>query len=134
MSENETIVREDSGSQSSNGSKIQIGDIFYESWGYDQTQNDFVQVVSISPTGKSVMVRMMAARSVTPNTVAPTIQHGQPFRMLVDRDYHGEPGIKGSYPFCWSQVEDDPKTWSRRLGYFSKYTDPVYETPAGYGH
>lgn len=23
---------------------VKVGDIFYESWGYDQTQNDFCQV------------------------------------------------------------------------------------------
>lgn len=30
-----------------------VGDIFYRSWGYDQTNVDFYQIVSMSKTGKT---------------------------------------------------------------------------------
>jgi len=41
---------------------IQVGDIFYSSWGYDQTNVDFYQVVGL--TGASVKVRQIAQRTV----------------------------------------------------------------------
>ena len=41
---------------------IQVGDIFYSSWGYDQTNVDFYQVVGL--TGASVKVRQVAQRTV----------------------------------------------------------------------
>jgi hypothetical protein len=33
-----------------------IGDTFYTSWGYDQTQVEFYRVVGLTPSGKSVRV------------------------------------------------------------------------------
>lgn len=42
--------------------KVQVGDIFCNSWGYDQTNVDYYQVVSKS--GRSVNVREIACESV----------------------------------------------------------------------
>jgi len=39
-----------------------VGDIFYNSWGYDQTNIDWYQVVQVSPTGKTVKVRPIAGK------------------------------------------------------------------------
>jgi len=36
---------------------IAVGDIFYDSWGYDQTNIDWWQVVQITGSGKSVKIR-----------------------------------------------------------------------------
>ena len=36
---------------------VKKGDIFYNSWGYDQTNIDFYQVVDITKTGKSVKLK-----------------------------------------------------------------------------
>ena len=147
-------------------STLQKGDIFYDSWGYDQTNIDFAQVVSLSPSGKTVLCRMMGKQQAKPshrgynpitgkwetcaspetckvhgkhtsNTalVEPTTPYGIVFRMRADSGYHGEKAIKGSYPFV--QIENHPSPDQRvhkRLGYFSLYTEPVYETPAGMGH
>lgn len=41
---------------------VEVGDVFYESWGYDQTNSDFYQVVAVTP--KSVRIRMINARRV----------------------------------------------------------------------
>ena len=30
----------------------QVGDLFYDSWGYNQTQGDFYEVVGLTPSGK----------------------------------------------------------------------------------
>jgi len=35
----------------------QVGDLFYDSWGYNQTQVDFYEVVGLTPSGKSVRVQ-----------------------------------------------------------------------------
>ena len=39
---------------------VKVGDIFYNSWGYDQTNIDWYQVVEVSPTGKTCKVRRIA--------------------------------------------------------------------------
>jgi hypothetical protein len=41
---------------------IKIGDIFYNSWGYDQTNIDYFQVVSV--TAKTVSLRQIKSESV----------------------------------------------------------------------
>lgn len=41
-----------------------VGDILYSSWGYDQTNIDWYQVVSVSPSGKSANVRKISGRTV----------------------------------------------------------------------
>lgn len=47
-----------------NKNTVDIGDIFYDSWGYDQTNIDFYQVFSVSPSGKSARVRKIASRNL----------------------------------------------------------------------
>jgi hypothetical protein len=41
---------------------VKVGDIFYNSWGYEQTNIDWYQVVAITPTGKSVKVKRINAK------------------------------------------------------------------------
>lgn len=36
---------------------VKVGDIFYRSWGYDQTNVNFYQVVELSPSGKTAKLR-----------------------------------------------------------------------------
>ena len=43
---------------------IRVGDVFYASWGYDQTNVDFYQVVGVTASGKSVRLRKIAAERV----------------------------------------------------------------------
>ncbi len=38
-------------------STIKKGDIFYTSWGYDQTNYDYIVVMEVSPTGKTVYLQ-----------------------------------------------------------------------------
>jgi hypothetical protein len=35
---------------------VKVGDIFYSSWGYDQTNVDFFEVISVSASGKTAEV------------------------------------------------------------------------------
>ena len=53
----ETAVVQDQG--------VQVGDLFACSWGYDQTQVDFYEVVGLTPSGKSVRVQKVHQENVT---------------------------------------------------------------------
>lgn len=44
---------------------VQVGSIFEESWGYDQTNQDFYEVVEVSPSGKSVVLRAINSSRVS---------------------------------------------------------------------
>lgn len=138
-----------------------VGDIYYESWGYDQTQNDFCQVVKLSPSGKTVICRMMGKTTTEGGaSVIPTEAYGVEFRLKVDVWIDRHDGryrgtyLRGSYPFIergpvdrnpndpfdkWRHYEAGPGgdwfTEYRGPVSFSRFKgEPVYETPAGMGH
>lgn len=46
---------------------VQVGDFFYSSWGYDQTNVDFYKVVGMTPSGKSVRVQKWTSSVVEDN-------------------------------------------------------------------
>jgi hypothetical protein len=106
---------------------LKAGMIFYESWGYDQTQNDFAVIVEVSPTKKTALCRTVGKDRVGDNSVKPNVdwKDGKLFRLVVGC-FHGEATLRGTYPFC------DGGT---REGSFRLYENcPVYETPEGMGH
>lgn len=43
---------------------VEVGDFFEESWGYDQTNVDFYQVVRVSSSGKTVWMRQVQTACV----------------------------------------------------------------------
>lgn len=43
---------------------VEVGDIFASSWGYDQTNVDFYEVVGVTPSGKSVRIVPIAKEVV----------------------------------------------------------------------
>jgi hypothetical protein len=43
---------------------VKAGDIFYTSWGYDQTNVDFYLAIEVSKTGKTVKLRQIQAMNV----------------------------------------------------------------------
>jgi len=79
---------------------LKKGDIFYASWGYDQTQNDFLIIEEVSPTGKTVLCRMVG-KNTTANgwNVYPTFKpYGVQFRLRVS-EWHNKVTLRGSYPY-----------------------------------
>ena len=44
---------------------VEVGDLFYDSWGYNQTQVDFYEVVGMTASGKSVRVQKIRQENVT---------------------------------------------------------------------
>ncbi len=126
---------------------IKIGDVFETSWGYDQTNYNFIIVVGISPSGKTAICQLAKIEDVG-NTAQCNIQkpvaegYGYKFRMKIeDNKTFNEVCLRGSYPFCSSQVarieesKSDEKP-SMRLDTFSKVkeNEVFYETDSRFGH
>jgi hypothetical protein len=123
----------------------QAGDIFYASWGYDQTNINYCQIIEVSKTGKTVKCRMLPQKEINYQTVAPiTEPFGIVFQLKVkqfkeDQVYY----LKGSYPYCQGEdvyAEGEEQLEGKRWGYDTrldclwKYRYPNYQTPALEGH
>jgi len=108
-------------------SDIRAGDYFSTSWGYDQTNIDFLVVVSVSPSGKTVKCKMADAihvgESCQSDVLMPGTACGDTFQMKVN----GRNSLCGSYPYC---------NGSMRMGYFSKtsISETHNQTMAQFGH
>jgi hypothetical protein len=116
-------------------SEIKIGDIFQTSWGYDQTNYDFIIVKEISKTGKTVTCQRAIAKVVgyeaQYDSLKPTIESfGLPFKMRVDNPksehFKGQVWLRGSYPFLsnfndsWDDEQKQSWLRSKRRDSFSK--------------
>ncbi len=106
---------------------IKPGGHFYTSWGYDQTNIDYLTVVELSPSGKSAKCRMVHAVRVgsqgTEDVVMFGTPYGEPFTMRIQDD-----GVlRGSYPYC---------NGSKRLDWFwpTKQGETHMQTMVGCGH
>lgn len=98
---------------------VKIGDIFYTSWGYDQTNIDFYQVTGVS--GSMVTVHQIAGSitgydsSMSGDKVAAPgefLERAEPIRKRVQDGGSGEPFLKISsfeYAYPW---DGRPKSWS----------------------
>ena len=119
-----TKPRKGSGRKPKVRNTVKIGDIYYASWGYEQTNIDFLKVASLSPTGMTAICRMMSQKAVdtpAPMTehVIPNEEYGDPFRLRVKalKEYDE---LVGSYPY----VDGD-----RRPGFFWVWNgQPVYQS------
>lgn len=108
-----------------------VGKIFYDSWGYDMTHNDYVVVVS--ETEKSCMVQIIGQKKLTgggytgEEVPTPEVKFGVPFRLLkrVQKWGEGNVYLKGSYPYCFpnGRMEDKKmgsfRMWSGRPNYYN---------------
>lgn len=96
---------------------IKVGDIFYTSWGYDQTNVDFFEVVALK--AKAVVVREVASKTVRE-------ERGADYVAAVPGAYVGPPMTK--VPQMGNSLKIDGHHASRWDG------KPKYETAAGFGH
>lgn len=71
-----------------NDTKIQLGTIFYDSWGYDQTNVDFYEVTKIV-SDKTIEVTAISCQRLDENEekVIPVSQayHGEPMRKRINK-------------------------------------------------
>lgn len=116
---------------------LEVGDVFYTSWGYDQTNYDFVVVESISPTGKTAYCRLAKLASNEQGQQVyiqkPSREgYGPLFKMKIEKREDGTVHLRGSYPF----VSSNPSMQSKRLGSFYKADkDQTFsETDPMFGH
>jgi len=92
---------------------LNVGDILYDTWGYDQTNVDFYQVVAVGE--KSVKIRPISSRNTDDSHVVPLPDKftGPAELKVVGRGNHVRVHSGAAGP------------WEGR---------PVYETPFGMGH
>lgn len=119
---------------------IKRGDIFYTSWGYDQTNYDFLVILEVSKTGKTAKCQMtnrlnMGHDGGSCDVVEPIFcPYGDVFTMHV-RQYAWDNSktihLKGSYPYC-----NDGSMKNSRLDSFTPHTigKQYHETDAYSGH
>lgn len=108
---------------------LKVGDVFYTSWGYDQTNIDFIKVVKISPTGKTVKAVLIGQKIdklhkfMAEDVVAdPDREVSEPFQLKVSVKESGEITLHGSYVYI---ANSDHK----HFGYFWRYDGkPLYQS------
>lgn len=120
---------------------VTVGDFFYESWGYDQTNVDFFKVVKRTPKG--VYVQEWAHAPALGDEVIPgdgprlwpawdkgsrepVFNEDGTRKMIASKpEFHRlRPGYRGQPSLAWKSFADL---------HFWTYT-PKYVTPLGYGH
>lgn len=104
-----------------------VGTFIYTSWGYEQTNVTFAQIIDVSGSGKTVRARLVTAetvrRSKASDHLRPTPQqYGDEFRLHV-RNCRGDPAFRGSYPYLNGDMDD-----STRLDSFLSFTNTADNT------
>lgn len=106
------------------------GAIFECSWGYDQTNVDFYEVLSVSASGKTAKVRQIRSHCVDDNPGSVT--HVIPWR--EPHPYNTEVLTKRLQATKWGPQP----TWMFRVASYALARQwdgrPAYETGAGAGH
>ena len=121
---------------------LKKGDLFYTSWGYDQTNYDYICILEIK--GKYAMCQRTSAlhlgESGQSNIQEPLFcPFGDTFKMKIQGDYRGEITLRGSYPFLHDgkiKVYENGTKGNLRLGTFykAKQGQVFYETMPEFGH
>lgn len=76
--------------QTSQNNTINPGDVFYSSWGYDQTNIDYYKVTSISKTGKTCNIVRIGAKTVKHTGYMSEIVAPDPEKILKEKFWEGE--------------------------------------------
>jgi hypothetical protein len=120
--------------------EIKKGDLFYTSWGYDQTNYDYIIVLEVSKTGKTAICQRARHNHLGNDGHGSDLQKpipigfGEKFKMQVKystwRGDTDEKYLRGSYPFLHTGEG------SRRLdSFFKTKPEAIYrETDAYHGH
>ena len=108
---------------------VKPGDLFYASWGYDQTNIDYVKVISVSKSGKTVKAigvnqkiitgsQGFMSESVEPDSFSekeePAVTLVIKTRCMEDEFY-----LRGSYYYCQG---------SKHLGSLWRVKGPNYQS------
>lgn len=93
-----------------------VGKLFYDSWGYDMTFNDYIKIIGVkNKTVEAVRIARKVTndegRGAGRSIPCPDKVISEPFRLAVRGGYDGGVSLVGQYPYC-----ND----SKRKGYFSE--------------
>jgi len=112
---------------------FKVGDILWDSWGYDMTINDYCKIIALSPTGKTILCRMVKKVVKDDNglgggrSYATDEEYGDTFRLWI-RCYDGKRlYFVGKYPYCQSGLkkngmkEGSFTLWKGGEDYFNTY-------------
>lgn len=109
--------------------QVTEGDIFYASWGYEQTNINFVKVIGFSKSKKMVKIVSIGQKHVEATgpmseKVAPdpdaVIAGTETYVKIYSKSLHNEAIIlRGSYYYCPA---------SKHLGWLYKYESPMYQS------
>jgi len=111
---------------------VDIGQTFYTSWGYDQTNYDFIVVVKVSPTGKTAYCQQAMKECIRhepqSNVLVPKAEGiGPVFQMKVEGV-----NLRGTYAKTWG--ESTSKKFRLDTFYPQKEGDEHWETDSMFGH
>lgn len=107
---------------------IKIGDVFFAMWGYEQTNIDFVKIVSLSKTGKTVKAvsigqKIISEAGFMSETVAPDPENVKSKEVTLRIDVRNQDNpelvLRGSYYYS-----DEEK----QLQTLWRYTKPLYQS------
>lgn len=114
---------------------VVVGDFFHESWGYDQTNADFYEVVRVSASGKTVWLRHVDTALVSgdgpADYVAPIPGAFTERPLAGDRSGELKRLLKET---TW---RDEKDVYVNMTSYSHAYRwncTPAFQTGAGYGH
>lgn len=110
---------------------VEVGSIFRCSWGYDQTNVDFYEVVKISTTGKTVTVRKLRQEMVSDNERGYTTVAPIPGTFIPEGAWNAETLVR-RLKVGWQQ---EPGFAPESYSWASLWDGtPAYETGSGWGH
>ena len=105
---------------------VKVGDIFYSSWGYDQTNIDFFEVTAL--TGASVKVRQVASRILEG-------LHGPQEKVVPDKGNYTSGEMTKRIQGSADSGNDRPGFKVNSVAYAFKWDGtPKYQTGYAYGH
>lgn len=124
---------------------MEIGDVFYHSWGYDQINIDFIVVVGFTKSGKSAICQRCKSindplrESFCEFALKPTGEaFGDKFRMRIHKsDLTNVVILRGSYPYLHNgKIKSEAGQKIVLLGTFFPTTKEefFYETKPQFGH
>lgn len=105
---------------------VKVGDFFYASWGYDQTNVDFYKVVGFSPSGKSVRLQRWSQTLSGSQPPCDYVVPGDGPAQVRVWDKCEECAQPGYTPHqCPSHLEDAPVV-TKRLQSYGPSDEPTY--------
>jgi len=120
---------------------VKVGDVFYRSWGYDQTQVNWAVVVGLTPSGKSVRLQEIGGVEAGHASVLPDPGRKPLAHTSRSYDYntglHGDPVVTVEAPVTKLIQWAGKHPYLAENSYSSWYLwdgTPKYSTPFGFGH